>query len=47
MYYKRKAEFEEGSNETKAFKEKLHERPDKFDVICEYLGHGIVKNSQW
>jgi len=45
MFFKRKHEFDAAASETKAFKEKLYERSDKFDVICEYLGHGIIKNN--
>lgn len=45
MFFKRKQEFDAAASETKAFNEKLYERSDKFDVICEYLGHGIIKNS--
>ncbi|CAK82335.1 unnamed protein product (macronuclear) [Paramecium tetraurelia] len=46
MFFKRKQEFIEASKETKPFKEKLYAAADKFDVICEYLGQGIISNQK-
>lgn len=46
MYFKRKQEFVEAAKETKPFKEKLYAAADKFDVICEYLGQGIIENKK-
>jgi hypothetical protein len=41
----RKQQFDAAVSDEKTFKEKLYQSRDKMDVVCEYLGRGIIKNN--